>query len=408
MKNQLVKTLVLGLGLAGLVACAPPNKKLEPLPETPGLIKVTDGLDTEFNNQVDVLFVIDNSASMRDEQETLSQNIDVFVNALARTNLDYHIGILTVGDRARIKPGTKNYYPTGRLRPLKAPGDAGVSIENPATPRMRACTTTDVIAKNGFEGTAPGFVTPQTPNQLAVLKESLKVGVQCLPDGGPEHEELFYPVLAALEPSMRNGPNKGFYRDGAHLAVIIVSDATPSNDVSSEELAKQLRALKGEKSAQLLSLHAIGVTASDMRTAIAAKAARRATRCEVDPGLESSAGADELEKLTLNDNGQKNGQFLSLCSGGWGAKLVNIGADIRRRVLSKVIKLPSRPETGTIAVTYGSQLVSPSDWSYDCATNSVLINEDIELKDEEGAALTVSAVAVTDGNLRRAGGQICQ
>ena len=72
--------------------------------------------DTIFQTQTyissgpatDILFVVDNSPSMADKQNDLASNAAAFINSVANSNNDYHIGIVTTD----LFAGTDN----GRLR----------------------------------------------------------------------------------------------------------------------------------------------------------------------------------------------------------------------------------------------------------------------------------------------------
>ena len=50
---------------------------------------------TPQSGEMDVLWVVDNSSSMCEEQEVLRENFSNFVNVLAETNLDFHIALTT-------------------------------------------------------------------------------------------------------------------------------------------------------------------------------------------------------------------------------------------------------------------------------------------------------------------------
>ena len=46
------------------------------------------------NAVVDILWVIDNSTSMADDQKALAANFSSFIGFLSATNVDYHIGVV--------------------------------------------------------------------------------------------------------------------------------------------------------------------------------------------------------------------------------------------------------------------------------------------------------------------------
>ena len=73
------------------------------------------------NTTVDILFVVDNSGSMFEEQEKLANNIDSFMRDLKRTAADgktnYHIGVITtsVYDKAQTSDEKIRTKEDGRL-----------------------------------------------------------------------------------------------------------------------------------------------------------------------------------------------------------------------------------------------------------------------------------------------------
>ncbi len=68
-------------------------------PVTPGSefgrIELTKTLNVNGSAQIDMLWVIDNSGSMCQEQEVLAKNFELFIEEIDKTNLDFHIGVTT-------------------------------------------------------------------------------------------------------------------------------------------------------------------------------------------------------------------------------------------------------------------------------------------------------------------------
>ncbi|MBI4821447.1 MAG: VWA domain-containing protein [Deltaproteobacteria bacterium] len=50
--------------------------------------------------QVDFIWVVDNSASMQEEQQALAQAAESFFDSLARTNLDFRLGVISTDGEA--------------------------------------------------------------------------------------------------------------------------------------------------------------------------------------------------------------------------------------------------------------------------------------------------------------------
>jgi hypothetical protein len=126
--------------------------------------------------QADILLVIDNSCSMAEEQSSLASNFANFLQYATAASVDYQIGVVTT-DRSQ----------GGRLVATGLP-----------TP----------------------YLTPTTPNASTVFGRMVNVGT-----GGSTVEMGFEPATMALSAANLSGPNAGFLRQQASLAVVVVSDA---------------------------------------------------------------------------------------------------------------------------------------------------------------------------------------
>ena len=74
----------------------PPTTRPSPTPKpTPGPTVVHDAFPPQVPPAVDVLWIIDNSGSMADEQSAASATFPTFMDALVSSNLDYHIGVVS-------------------------------------------------------------------------------------------------------------------------------------------------------------------------------------------------------------------------------------------------------------------------------------------------------------------------
>jgi hypothetical protein len=104
-----------------LSACAPSNPKRQPPVRTFSATEETAQEETaDFNSKVDILFVIDNSTSMKEEQANLVKNIDEFAKAFSKnTTLDFHIGVLTVFDSGKYGQPGRLIRANGHLWPVE-------------------------------------------------------------------------------------------------------------------------------------------------------------------------------------------------------------------------------------------------------------------------------------------------
>jgi hypothetical protein len=119
----------------------------------------------------DVLFVVDNSCSMWDEQTTFAANFPGFVPILEDDGTDYRL----------------------------------------------AATTTDAGDNGMFVGSVP-IITPSTPDPGGTFAANVVLGTS-----GAGYEQAMLGGWLALDPA--NGANPGFLRDAAELHIIFVSDA---------------------------------------------------------------------------------------------------------------------------------------------------------------------------------------
>lgn len=158
---------------------------VDPVQENQGKLvneKFTQGY---INNKLDILFVVDNSWSMSDEQRKMGEKINSFLSTLH--DVDWQIGITTTD----VSDG---YY-----------GIKG-----------------DLLT---FAGTSSHILTKNTPNYEVAFKNTImrEESYTCANDCPSGLEQ---PLKAAtLAISKRNSTNAGFFRNGTDLGVLVLSDA---------------------------------------------------------------------------------------------------------------------------------------------------------------------------------------
>ena len=130
--------------------------------------------------RVDLLFVIDDTASMQQEQEALSSELASLAADLDARGVAWQVGVVTTSMSA----------------------EAG-----------------------GWLVGSPYVVTPHTDDRDTVLADLLRVGT-----GGTSPEAGFAAAVEALSLSVASGPNAGFRRPDAVLHTIFVSDADDQSD----------------------------------------------------------------------------------------------------------------------------------------------------------------------------------
>jgi len=139
----------------------------------------------------DVLFVVDNSGSMGEEQGALASNFSSFIQYATTLDVDYHIGVIAtevqeaetgIGDPAR------DVFP-------------GILIQAPGCPKI---------------------ITNNTPDVAGCFADNVKIGTCC----SDEQEAGLEAAWMALSPPEIDDPgqNGGFMREDAKLYIICVSD----------------------------------------------------------------------------------------------------------------------------------------------------------------------------------------
>jgi hypothetical protein len=154
------------------------------------------GQKAKYITDVDILWVIDSSGSMAKHQDLLSSQVNVFVNALNDTRLNYQIAVTTMD--------------------MSANGDKGRFLARSGTPLI---------------------LNPRTPNLTAILEDRLRIG-----NSGSFTERGMEAVRAALTPPLSNGLNTGFLRPNALLVLIFLSDENDKSVIFDDvALLDQLR-----------------------------------------------------------------------------------------------------------------------------------------------------------------------
>lgn len=133
---------------------------------------------------VDVLWVIDNSGSMMDEQTELRTRFDSFINYFIGSGLDWHVGVVSTD--------------------MSDPDHRG---------KLRL--------QDGVR-----YLDPSSPHPADTFRRMADLGTS-----GDATEKGRAAAWSALV-TLRDGPNAGFYRDDAFLSVIVISDEDDSSGSS--------------------------------------------------------------------------------------------------------------------------------------------------------------------------------
>lgn len=349
----------------------------------------------DFNPQVDILFVTDDSDSMKSAQENLTRNIDKFTAGILKNKMiDYHIGVISVWDSTeRYLKAKKDQYQIGDLRFVK--NSQGQSASNRR-----------FVAKSD--------------NNSKLIAPTLNIGVTPYEQGGPEIEEMFSPLAAALEKTGRGAVNEGFFRPEAQLIVILLTDADDSSkNINPEEMAQKLFDFKGGRP-EKVAVYGVLIRAQDpdqykdwdlrIHPKYHPECFDMTQKTPKNNGKCTGFGPDRLDQFIIAAN-QNEGtpdqirakHIMSILSPKFGDDLAKIGSDITVRTLAKEIFLSQRPRVDKngqlmIRVRYGKQIIpqkAKGGWLYNPEDNSIQLSGDIEYEYIEGARFSVDLVPLT-------------
>ena len=276
--------------------------------------------------EVDILFVIDNSCSMSEEQASLTANFQSFIQFAEQQALDYQIGVVSTDARNCPRPGTPDRpsrFDQGQCGYL---ADGNPTERNPAWRFIRPNTMPDAE-------TAFGVVASQGIN-------------------GSGSELGLEAAYRALTPPLITGWNSGFLRPSAYLALVFVSDEEDQSNNSIDFYVNAFLAIKGFRATNLFSASAIVGDPND------------SCGPDADPGRRYIDVADRT-----------GGIVERICTPNWADALRNLGLSVfgyKRRFF-----MSNQPAPGSVRLALDGVDVptqgpnGQTNWFYDPMSNSV-------------------------------------
>ena len=210
----------------------------------------TDHFTQNQYPMVDILWVVDCSGSMQEEQDNLANNFDTFINDALQWGegaVDLHIGVTSMD--------------------IVDPDHSGKLQCSPA-----------VLSNSGPDALSDAQIKSK-------FKACVKLGTSC--DGNTE-AGLEAAHLALSEPLISN-ENAGFLRDEAKLSIIFVSDEPDNSSSEVPFFIDFLRSIKGMRNTSMIETYAIvgddprGCQNENTRRRICGTALHRSRRCLQPP-----------------------------------------------------------------------------------------------------------------------------
>lgn len=288
-----------------------------------------DEFDQGSGQEVDVLFMIDNSGSMSEEQSNLADNIADFISGADQFQNDFQLGVIN----------------------SEADGEAaGRLISDPRIIRRSP------QAERQFQASADvGIDSAQDERGLEAAHKALTdpnafdSGVACQNDAACMAPDTCVDGFCG-------GYNRGFLRETAALELIFLSDEEDQSPGTVNFYVDFFKSIKGFRNEARMHAHAI-VGADDQGHAQA---------------CESENGAADAGRRYVEVANRTNGTVHSICADDFGNDLRAIGNQAFGLQVQFFLSRPAAPGTITVEVD-GREL--DAGWSFDQDSNSVAFDE---------------------------------
>lgn len=258
-------------------------------------------------SMADILFVVDNSCSMGDEQLSLANNLAAFIAYANQEAVDYNIAITTLDNAV---PGFGLFVP----------------VNGPPADRVITRAT--------------------LPSPEAAFQRNANVGAV-----GPGPEMGMQAIFEALSEPNLSSHNFGFLRREAVLSIIVVSDQPDLSPLNDNFYYAFLQSIKGANNESALTFSAIVGDAP--------------TGC-MGPGGTADQGIRYIDMAN-----RTGGVVQSICAQNWATsleELSSIAFGFRTRFFLSGVPVLSSLEVRVNGVPVRT---GPGSWTYDMASNAI-------------------------------------
>ncbi|MCA9522080.1 MAG: hypothetical protein KC609_13960, partial [Myxococcales bacterium] len=300
-----------------------------------------EGTDSDFQvdefvqlsgQKVDILFVVDNSGSMGEEQDNLSANFDALIKEAKKWNSDFQLGIVTV----EIEENNSN---RGKLRgdpriiKLGTPPDYTV-VESQFKSTIKVGTGYSGAQEAGLEAARIALTPPLITD----------TGLSCAQDADCPGADLCVQNICG-------GYNRGFLREDASLEIVIISDEEDQSPGGTDFYIDFFKNIKGYQNDGLMHVSVI-----------------------VGPkgGCTNEFGSAEYGKRYIEVANATNGDVESICSPTFSQTLEKIGN--RAFGLKVQFFLTRAPVESTIKV-FVDNVQKSSGWTFAADSNSIIFDQ---------------------------------
>lgn len=298
-------------------------------------------------SKVDILWVVDSSGSMAEEQSYLGTNFRSFINSLSASNSDFQVGVTTTDICASQSPST-------------------------VAMNQRWCPTLDGNSNTHLRGSLVGdssfkVLKPSMSDLTSRFTRYANVGID-----GSSHEHGLKAAEMAVTKSL-SGQNEGLVRSNSFLAVIVVSDEEDDGiGLGKTDLFTGINYIDaGMTSARYTDTDFINYMNANKGAGNYSLSTITGTRLANGRMCTSAHSQPQEEGTQYIAAAKKTGGIVqSICDTNWSTSLANIGRDINAQ--SSQILLSKIPYNGTVRVYVNG--VENVNWTYTSASNSIKFN----------------------------------
>lgn len=335
---------LLVIALLGLAACGDKGSSFS-IPGTSQSFRQQSS--SAVNNKIDLLWVVDNSASMDPLQQNMTTNFNSFISQFTTKGFDFHLAVTT----------TDTYL-----------ADAAFN-NNPSLAQFR----------DGVGGTHTGIfdILSTTPNLINVFVTNATQGAN-----GSGDERAFSSMRSALNSNL----NTGFLRTDSYFAVIILSDEDDFSSATRKEYSWLYAANQGgvpdhdynysgldTTDSYVSYLDTLTGTTGDLRRYSVSAITVLDQNCLTQHQPQSPSAI--IGQRYIDIAGQTKGVTGSVCDASYANSLNNIQQNILELGTQFYLKQIPIESTITVAVDGASVAMSSTDgWTYVSAANSIMFH----------------------------------
>ncbi len=326
-----------------------------------------DGFIQVAGQQVDVLFIIDDSGSMCEEQDRLYRAFNDFITHATVWQSEYHLGGISVNVTDEKVIGRLNRG-DAKVTPRYVTPDNGGSFQK----------ITQFGCNGGSDAQEAGLQAAQAALSAPMATDT---GVSCTTDADCTGNAALCPVPAkcpyACVGGTCGGFNAGFLRPDAALEMVVLSDEEDQSEGGLAYYVDYFKNIKGWYNTDRMHFHAIvGISG------VPAGGGSSGGDCMSPDGGTAEEGRRYLGVAT-----QTGGLSGSICESSYSGIMNQIGAAAFRPKVQFFLSRLADPASVQLWV---NGTACTSGWRYDAPSNAILFDEQGACMPEAGDTIRVT------------------